>query len=89
MKPADHFSPLSIIVFWSYSWSYPGGLGVKNLPAAQETQEMLIRSLGWENALEEEMATHFGILAGRIPWTEGTEDPGGLQFLGLRRVGQD
>ena len=44
---------------------------VKNLPAAQETQEMSIRSLGWENPLEEEMATHSGILAGKIPWIEG------------------
>ena len=46
---------------------------VKNLPAVQETQ---VGSLGSEDALEEEMATHSGILAWRIPWTEET---GGLQ----------
>ena len=45
---------------------------VKNLPAMQETQ---VRSLGWEDPLEKEMATHFSILAWRIPRAEG---PGGL-----------
>ena len=45
---------------------------VKNLPAMQETQ---VRSLGWEDPLEKEMATHFSILAWKIPWTE---EPGGL-----------
>ena len=54
---------------------------VKNLPAMQETW---VRSLGWEDALEKEMATHSRILAWRIPWTE---EPGGLQSLGLHRVG--
>ena len=48
---------------------------VKNLPAVQETQ---IRSLGPEDPLEEEMATHFRILAWRIPWTE---EPGGLRSM--------
>jgi len=46
--------------------------------------ETLIRSLGWEDPLEEEMATHSSILAWRIPWTE---EPGGLQFMGSKRVG--
>ena len=49
---------------------------VKNLPAMQETW---IRSLGWEDPLEEEMATHSSILACIIPWTE---KPGGLQSIG-------
>ena len=40
---------------------------VKNLPAMQETQEMQVRSLGWEDPLEEEMATHSNILAWKIP----------------------
>ena len=44
---------------------------VKNLPAMQETQEMLVQSLGSENPLEEGMATLYSILARRIPWTEG------------------
>ena len=41
---------------------------VKNLPAMQETQEMQAQSLGWEDPLEEGMATRFNILAWRIPW---------------------
>ena len=53
---------------------------VKNPPAMQETQ---VRSLGWEDPLEEEMATHSSILAWRIPWTK---EPGGLQSMGSQRV---
>ena len=53
---------------------------VKKLPAIQETQ---VRSLGWDDALEQGMATHSGVLAWRIPWTE---EPGGLQSMGLPRV---
>ena len=56
---------------------------VKNLPAVQETR---VRSLGWEDPLEKEMATHSSILAWSIPWTE---EPGGLQSTGLERVGHD
>ena len=58
-------------------------LMVKNLPAMQE---MRVRSLGWEDPLEEGMATHSSILAWRIPWTE---ESGGLQSMGLLRVGHD
>ena len=54
---------------------FPGGIVVKNLPAMQEMQEMWVRSLGLEDPLEKEMATHSSILAWRIPWTE---EPGGL-----------
>ena len=53
---------------------------VKNLPAMQETQ---IQFLGQEDLLEKEMATHFSILAWRIPWKE---EPGRLQSMGLQRV---
>ena len=56
---------------------------VDNLPAIQKTW---IQSLGQEDPLEEEMATHSSILAWRIPWTE---EPGGLQSMGLQRVRQD
>ena len=56
---------------------------LKNLPMMQETW---IQSLGWEDPLEMEMATHSNILAREIP---GTEEPGGLQSMGLPRVGQD
>ena len=52
---------------------------VKNLPAMQETQETWVQSLGWEDPLEEGMATYSSILAWRIPWTE---EPGGLQPKG-------
>ena len=44
---------------------------------------MWVRSLGWEDPLEEDMETHSSILAWRIPWTE---EPGGLQSLGSQRV---
>ena len=50
----------------------------------QETQEMWVQSLGQEDHLEKEMATHSSILAWKIPWTE---EPGGLQFMGLQRIG--
>ena len=53
---------------------------VENLPAMQETQ---VRSLGLEDLLEKEMATHSSILGWRIPWRE---EPGGLQFMGSQRV---
>ena len=53
---------------------------VKNLPAMQATW---VRFLGWENPLETGMATYSSILAWRIPWTE---EPGGLQSMGLQRV---
>ena len=56
---------------------------VKNMPAVQETGT---RSLGWEDPLEKEMATHASTLAWRIPWTE---EPGGLQSMGSHRVRHD
>ena len=56
---------------------------VKHLPPMWETQ---VRSLGQEDPLEKEMATHSSILAWKIP---RTEEPGGLQSMGLQRVGQD
>ena len=56
---------------------------VKNLPAMQETQ---VRSLGEEDPLEKEMATHSTILAWRISWTE---ELGGLQSTGLQRDRHD
>ena len=51
---------------------------VKNLPAMQEPQEIQVRSLAWEDPLEEEMATHSSILVRNIPWTG---EPGGLQSM--------
>ena len=52
----------------------------KRLPAMRETQ---VRSLGWEDPLEKEMATYFSTLAWKIPWTE---EPGRLQSMGSQRV---
>ena len=49
----------------------------------QEMLEMRVRSLGWEDPLEEVMATHSSVLAWRIPWTE---EPGELQSMGSERV---
>ena len=56
---------------------------VKNLPAMHETQ---VPSLGGEDPLEQEMATHFNILAWRIP---RTDEPGRLQSMESKRVGHD
>ena len=55
---------------------------VKNPPALLEMQEMWVRSLGWEDSLEEGMATQSNIIAWRIP---RTEQPGRLQSIGLQR----
>ena len=52
----------------------------------QETKEMRVQSLDGEDLLEVGMATHFSILAWRIPWTE---EPGRLQSIGLHRVGHE
>ena len=59
---------------------------VKNMPANEKMQETEILSLGQEDLLEEGMATHYSILAWRISWTQ---EPGGLQSLGVQRVGHD
>ena len=56
---------------------------IKRLPAMRETW---VQSLGWEDPLEKDMATHSSILAWRIPWTE---EPDGLQSMESQRVGHD
>ena len=61
--------------------SFPGGSVVENPPTIQE---MRVQSLGREDPLEKETATHSSILAWEIPWTE---EAGGLQSMGLQRVG--
>ena len=53
---------------------------VKNLPAMKETR---VQSLGWEDHLEKEMATHSSVLVWRIPWTE---EPGRLQSMGSQEL---
>ena len=61
-------------------WGFPGSSVVKNQPAMQETR---VWSLGQEDLLEKEMATHSSILAWKILWTE--EPGGGLQFVGSQK----
>ena len=56
---------------------------VKSLPAMRETQ---VQSLGWEDSLEKEIATHSNTLAWKIQWTE---EPGGLQSMGSQKVGHN
>ena len=63
---------------WEHTF-FPGGSVVKNLPAMQK---MWTWSLGWENSLEKEMATHSTIFAWESPWTE---KPGGLQSMGSQK----
>ena len=72
-----------ILFSWAYPWASLVAQTVKNLPAMLEIQ---VQSLGWEDPLEEEMATHSNILAWRIQWTE---ELGGLQSTGSQRVRHD
>ena len=72
---------LSTSIFWAsitYNGGFPGGSAIKNQPAMQEMQETWVRSLGWEDPLEESMATHTVFFLWRIPWTE---EPGRLQSI--------
>ena len=69
-----------ILLFWG---AFLVARMVKNLPAMRETQ---VRSLGWEDHLEKEMANHCSILAWKIPWTE---EPLRLQSKGSYRVRHD
>ena len=80
-----HFHLLLILLIFSLcisssvrcTWVSPVAQRLKHLPAMRETW---VRSLGWEDPLEKEMAPHSSSLAWRIPWTE---EPGGLQSIGL------
>ena len=83
--PASGSSPGEGIGYpLQYSWVSLVAQTVKNPPAMRKTRAL--RSLGWENPLEEEMATHFSILAWKILWTE---EPDRLQSRGSERVGHD
>ena len=83
MRSMFFFCPTWFYLFIFYYWASVVAQMVKKLPAVQETW---VWSLGRENSLEKEMATHSTILACEIPWTE---EPGGLQPTGLQRVGHD
>ena len=80
--PAGPLTPCTTLTVLGFGLTYVVQR-LKRLPAMRETQ---VRSLGWEDPLEKEMATHSSILAWRIPWTE---EPGGLQSTGLQRVRHD
>ena len=77
------FSNIFVEYVFSNTSASPVPQTIKNLPAMQETQ---VQSLVWEDPLEKRMATHCSIFAWRIPWTE---EAGGLQSMGLQRVGHD
>ena len=68
---------------WLQIWGLTGGAVVNNLPANEGDTGSIP---GWEDPLENETTTHSSILAWEIPWTE---EPGGLQSVGLRQVGHD
>ena len=76
---------VSIMIVWDKT---TGGTSGKEsaCPCTRQMQEMQVRSLGWEDPLEEEMVTHSSILAWKIPQAE---EPGGLLSVGLQRVGHD
>ena len=71
---------------WENSRASPGGSAVKNLPYMREAQVTQVQFLGWEDPLEEDMTIHSSILAWEIPQTE---ESGGLQPMGLQRVGHN
>ena len=70
---------LEAVFFWA-------SLVAQCLKSPTAMQEPWVQSLGWEDPLEKEMATHAGIPSWRIPWTE---EPGGLQCIGSQRAGHD
>ena len=79
----------SLVVFhlgWALKLSFRASLVAQRLKHLLAMQETWVQSLGWEDPLEKEMATHSSILVWRIPWTE---EPGGLQSTGSQSVGHD
>ena len=79
-----HFQPVWRVTIkgpTAPAYGFPGGSVVKNAPAMQETR---VQSLGQEDPLEQEVATHSRILAWEIPWTE---EPDGLQTMGSQTTG--
>ena len=84
--PSTILSSICTPVPWDHFFKQTTSLvaqTVKHLPTMWEIQ---VQSLGWEDPLEKEMATHSSILAWKIPWME---EPGGLQTMGLQRVGHN
>ena len=79
----NFYHSVCLILTLGDTWASLVAQRLKCLSAIWETR---VRSLGWEDPLEKEMATHSRILAWRIPWTE---KPGGLQSMGSQRVRHD
>ena len=89
--PEFYHPEIMLLIVWCvlgvpHVVGFPGDAVVKNPSAMQETQEMWVQFLRWEDPLEKEMATHFSILAWRILWTE---EPGGLQSMRSQRIGRN
>ena len=78
--------PINTYLLTLQTQASQGALVVKNLPVSAGDERDLSLIPGTEDPLEEGLATHSCILAGRIPWTE---EPGGLQSMGSQRVGHD
>ena len=72
-----------MLMLYCFNWVSLVAQMVKNPPAMQKTW---VQSMSWKDPLEKGMATHFSILAWRIP---KTEEPGGLQSMGLQRIRHD
>ena len=81
-----NYFPKIFLETYILAGGFPNGSVTKNPPAVQEMQERQVWSLGQQDPLEEEMATHSSILAWKIPWLE---EPGGLLSMGLQKIGHD
>ena len=76
----------SLFIWKQISYPFSGASDKEPTCQCKSHKETQVRSLGEEDSLKKEMATHSSILAWEIPWTE---DPGGLQSTGSQRVGRD
>ena len=77
---------VDFFLFHFFKYSFPGGAVVKNHLLMQKTQKTQVQSLSKKDPLESEMSTHSSILVWKIPWKE---ESGGLQSVGLQRVGHN
>ena len=85
-SPSDKCSLISSLPFTCHSYLIWASLVAQRLKRLLAMQETGVRSLGWEDLLEKEKASHSSVLAWKIPWME---EPGGLQSIGSQRVGHD
>ena len=86
-EPLHFTSPSQwLAIFYPFILFQPSSLVAQMVKRPSTMQETQVQSLGWEDPLEKEMATHSGTLAWKIPWTE---EPGRLQSTGSQRVGHN